>query len=37
MADFEDNHQNIADQIIILVIILIIKYYANIHYYKTPY
>ena len=36
MADFWDNYKGITDQAIILCVISVIQYYADIHYYKTP-
>ena len=36
MADFWDNYKDITDQVMILCVISVIQYYADIHYYKTP-
>ena len=37
IADFWDNYEDITDQVMILCVISVIQYYADIHYYKTPY
>ena len=36
MADFWDNYKGITDQVMILCVILVIQYYGDINYYKTP-
>ena len=36
MTDFWDNYKDITDQVMILCVILVTQYYADIHYYKTP-
>ncbi len=36
MINFWDNYKDIIDQVIILCVIAVIQYYADIHYYKTP-